>query len=1224
MTGKKNACGSLKLLQADFATFAIAAIRAAQSLLVMPRISAQPLSTANKIWCWRARMAGVLLLLGMPLLATAQQATVIGTITDPSNAIIVDVKVTLTNLETGLSNATTTNADGQYVVPNLQIGHYAIKAEAKGFKVAEQKGIVLEVGDRRRVDFHMELGGTAESVTVESTLPVAVQTDTNEISDVITGNQLAQLGTNGRSFYSLAKLVPGASSSQVDFQNPTPMGGDSNISFNGNRSMHALYMIDGGETDDRGGAQGSIVIPSQDSLAEFRVMTSNYSAEYGLSSGATITSAIKGGTKQVHASAWWFGRNDFLNARNFFNPAENANGTLNKQAELRFNVWGFNVGGPVEFKRTNNPKTFFFYNMEWRRLIQPGRNFNQLVPITSTYTGNLNAAIAQSGLFSSAGLHTPCSNAVSTTVANNFAAAGVPLSTCDASGNVLTAAAFPNNTIPSSLLDPNGQALLKAGIFPAPNAGDAFVGATAAPTSVKEEIARVDHTFNDKFSIFGHWISEQVAQTDIPTRWSGDNVPTAADTFGNPSYSAVVHVTHIIRPTLLNEIGFNYDGNRINMLPSAIYKLSQAPGFTQNKLFSFPTNVLPVIELSGNTTAQFNNNWNPWINTANDYQLKDDVSWTKGSHQFKFGGSWANFRKAQPLQTGTEGHFHFNGSFTGYDFADMLLGLAQGYDESALKDTRHWNSVSWGAYGQDNWRATRRLTLNLGLRWDGIPHTAEINGQMANFYPNLWNPANAAILTGSSFNQICSGPGTPNASCTGASPTLAPGLNPAFNGYLFYTNGLGVPNKTPGVTNSLVANHWDTFGPRVGFAYDITGDGKTVLRGGFGTFYERIQGNDMYQSAGFENLFNANVTLNNVSLSNPHIGVDASNAQISPATLPVLVTDQTALDSRHYNIPTTYQYSMGVQRQLGARSVLSVSYVGNEGHFESFAQETNLPPFSQLASVTGANYRDLLPYRGYRVLLTYQDGENSHYNSLQMELHSQFHGLQLQAAYTYARAVDATQDAQDGGDLNNVTNPYVGWRYDVGPAAINRRNVAFVNFIYDLPIFRGASNRLLKGTLGGWQVSGIITAESGLPLNLTVSGNTICSTVQNCAVRPDLNGSVSYPKARTTSQNGNGTIQWFSPASFSTALLSGTSTPTFGNAPHNAIWGPGRQDWDLSVFKTFAPSERLHFELRGESYNSFNHTQFQNLDLGLGDANFGRATSAYDPRVFQLGAKAIF
>ena len=246
---------------------------------------------------------------------------------------------------------------------------------------------------------------------------------------------------------------------QVDFQIPTPMGGDSNISFNGQRSMHALYMIDGGETDDRGGAQGSIVIPSQDSLAEFRVMTSNYSAEYGLSSGATITSAIKSGTKQLHASTWWYGRNDYLNARNYFLPHTNADGTGNKVGELRFNVWGFNLGGPVEIKHTDNPKTFFFYNMEWRRLIQPGRNFNQTVPLPATFGGDLSSAVQQAGLFASSGLHTPCSNAVSPAEAAKLTGAGLRLSTCTGVNSTSTFVPFPNNAIPSSLLDPNAEAL---------------------------------------------------------------------------------------------------------------------------------------------------------------------------------------------------------------------------------------------------------------------------------------------------------------------------------------------------------------------------------------------------------------------------------------------------------------------------------------------------------------------------------------------------------------------------------------------------------------------------------------------------------------------------------------------------------------------------------------------------------------------------------------------
>jgi hypothetical protein len=1117
-----------------------------------------------------------------------------------------------------------TNEAGQYVAPALRIGHYNLSAEASGFKLAEQKGLVLNVGDKLRADFQLQLGATQETVTVEANA-IKVQSESGEVSDVITGSQLSQLGTNGRSFYSLAKLVPGASSMQADFQNPTPMGGDSNISFNGQRTMHSLYLIDGGEADDRGGAQGSIVIPSQDALAEFRVMTSNYGAEYGLSSGTTVTTALKSGTKTLHASAWWFGRNDFLNARNYFTPRQNANGSLNAAPELRFNLWGFNVGGPVEFKHTDNPKTFFFYNMEWRRLIQPGRIFNQVVPITSTYGGDLNAAIAQGGLFSSTGLHTPCSNAVSTAEANKFTAAGVPLSTCNGT-TVVTPGQFPGNVIPASLLDANGQALLKAGIFPSPNAGDAFVGATAAPTNVKEEIARVDHSFNDKFSIFGHWISEQITQVDIPTRWSGANVPTSQDTFGNPSYQAVIHATHIISPSLLNEIAFNYDGNRINMVPSGIFKLSSASGFQQNKLFGFPSGVLPIINLGGKTGAQFNNNWNPWINKADDYQIKDDLSWTKGAHQLKFGGGWANFRKAQPLQTSPEGNFRFDGSFTGYDVADMLLGLTQQYSESALEDTRHWNSVSWSAYVQDNWRATHRLTLNLGLRWDGIPHTAEINGQMANFYPNLYNPANVPVFASNS--TICSAPGFPSASCAAASPGLLPGINPAFNGYLFYANGLGVPGKTPGVSNGLVDNHWDTFGPRVGFAYDLLGNGKTVVRGGFGTFYERVQGNDMYQSANNMNLFNANVNINNVSLLDPHTGVDPAGTVISATTLPVLINNETALNSKQYKLPTSYQYSVGVQQQLGARSVFSVSYVGNEGHYESEATNIDLPAFNLIPSLLsgGTNagqYNKFLNYPGYHQILMYQDDENSYYNSLQMEVHSQFHGLQLQAAYTYARAVDATQANGDGGDLDTVQNPYVGWRGDLGPASVNRRNVAFVNFIYDLPIFRNSTG-FKKGMLGGWQVSGIVTMESGLPLNPTVSGTSVCSTVQSCSVRPDQTGSISYPKSATTSSNGNNTIQWFNPAAFAPALAPGTTIPTWGNSGHNSIWGPGRDNWDLSMFKTFAPTERLHIELRAESYNTWNHTQFNNINTTIGDSNAGKATSAYDPRVFQLGAKINF
>jgi len=1172
------------------------------------------------------------------VVALAQEATIVGTVSDPSGAAVPSVSITITDLDTTVSSHLTTNDAGEYVAPHLQIGHYQVRAQGAGFKVVDQKGIELQNGDRRRVDFQLQIGSTQETVVVEAT-PIAVQSDTNDVSTVINGAQLTQLQTNGRTLLQLVNLTPGATSMQADFSAPTSMGADSNVSFNGNRVAHTLYMIDNAETADRGG-NGSIVMPSLDALSEFRVQTSNYSAEYGLTSGATVSSVIQSGTKRLHASAWWFGRNDYLDARNYFNPHENGTGTLNRVAELRFNLWGFNVGGPVQFKHGNNPKTFFFYNMEWRRLIQ-GQNINHVVPFTSEYSGNLNAAVAAGNLFAQSGLHTPCSNKVSTSVANNFAAAGVPLSTCDASGNLLTAGQFPGNAIPAGLINPNATALLTAGgpfggIFPAPTSGDTFTSPVSAPTSLKEEITRIDHTFSDKWSVYGHWISEQATQTDVPTRWSGDNMPTASDTFGNPSYSAVVHAVNTIRPNLLNEIAFNYDGNRINMLPSGLWKL-QGTQYQQNKIFGFPSGVLPIISLSGKTGAQFNNNWNPWINRADDYQVRDDVSWTRGAHQFKMGGSWANFRKAQPLQTSPEGNFGFNGTFTGYDFADFLLGLASSYSESALEDTRHWNSVSWAAYFQDDWRVNRRLTLNLGLRWDGVPHTAEINGQMANWYPNLWNASGAAAafaqdsgvgFANASGSQICSGAGTPSASCTGANPYLSTGPNPALKGLLMYNNGLGIPGKTPGIGNGLVANHWDTFGPRIGFAYDLTGSGKTVIRAGFGMFYERIQGNDMYQAAGSENIFNANTSLNNVSLSDPHVAIDQTNATISTSTLPVTVNSQTALNSRQYKIPTEYQYSAGVQRQFGAQTVLSVAYVGNQGRYESYTQNVDLPAYSALPTLltnTGA-YNTFLNYPGYHNMILYQDGENSHYNSLQVQLQSHLHfGLQLQTGYTLSRAVDPSQNNGDAGDLDNVTNPYAGWQYDVGPSALDRTQVFFADFVYDLPLFRHSSNALAKNVLGGWQLSGIITAETGAPLNLGFNGTTICSTVSTCSVRPNRTGSISYPKTPATNTAGNEVLLWYNPAAFTPQFVPGsTSVPIWGNLGHNALRGPGRDEWNLSMFKTFSAGERLHFELRAEAFNVWNHTQFQNVDQSVNSATAGMVTSAYDPREFQLGAKVIF
>ncbi len=1171
--------------------------------------------------------------LGLSVHAFGQEATILGTVTDSSGSVVPNVMVTLTQSETGEARSSTTNDTGQYVAPGLPIGHYTVTVKAAGFGPVERTGVTVNVNDRTRIDFVLKVGSTQQTVTVEANA-VQVQSDSSDVSQVINGQQVAELGVNGRSIYSLYSLTPGASSLQGDLVIPTPVSGDSNVSVNGQRAGHNLQLLDGGENLDRGGSSAS-VMPSMDAIAEFRNMTSNYSAEYGLSGAATITTVVKSGTKQFHASAWEFDRNDAFDARNYFNPAPN------KVAELRFNVYGFNAGGQVPLFKEH--PTFFFYNMEWRSLVQGGLT-NQTVPFADTYGGNFSANTPKDALdvnknpIPNSGLHVPCLNQLSTAQVAAFTGAGIKtFSTPTASGSCAvdssaTAAMnpifapFPGTAIPAGLLNNNAQVLLKDGIFPAPTSGQQFIGGNNSPTNVREEIARVDHQFTDKFLVFGHWVSEQVSQTYGTTQWSGDNVPTISDVFGNPSYSAVIHTTYSVNPTLLNEAAFNYNGNRIHIIPQGHF--AAPSGFAFNRFFTGPNvdSRIPSINLNGSTGTNFTANWTPWNNAANDYQLRDDVSWTRGAHQLKFGFSWALYKKVQDYFANTEGNFNFNGSFTGNDFADFLLGYAQQYEEDAVKSSGHWNNISLAAYVQDNWRVNHRLTLNLGLRWDGAPHTYEANEQSANFYPNLYNPANAAKFWTNGSGNICSGPATPtfNIGCAGASPGLGTSPNPILAGLNFYENGIGIGGKN-GIPKGLTNDYWPQFGPRIGFAYDLTGTGKTVVRGGFGIMYDRIQGNDMYNGA-TNTPFDASPTVHNVSLSNPGLNV-STGATITAAALPILPVGITGI-ALNYKPPTSYQYSLGVQQALGNRSVLGISYVGSQGRHENYYQEVNLPPAADLPALVasgGSGINQLYQYLGYGGIRLSIDGANAHYNSLQVDLHGNMtKDLQLQFGYTLARAMDATDSNGSGGDLNNVTNPYVGWKYDFGPSVFDRENVAFVNFVYQIPFLKNSDNKLLRSTVGGWALSGIVTIESGAPINLGVSGSTVASVIPNDGTstqqgdRPNLNGSIAYPKTVNS---------WFNPAAF-TAPAPGA----YGNLGFDALRGPGRDDWNLALLKSFVLSAERgsRIEFRAETFNTWNHTQFKGdinnggISLDQGASNFGAVTAAYDPREFQLGLKIIY
>lgn len=1129
---------------------------------------------------WKYLLLLGLVLVALPSCALGQSATIVGTVTDPSGAVIPNVTITITNTATAVTQTIPTNDAGQYVVPDIAIGRYDVKATAAGFKMAERKGVVLNVNDRVRVDFQMSVGATSETVTVEGEA-LHVQTDSGEQSSLINGTQITELATKNRTIYSYASLVPGAANLNPDTQVPVPVGGASgNISFNGNRPGHNLYLLDGGENSDRGGAGSSSVLPSMDAIAETQVLTSNYSAEYGLSSGGTISTVTKSGTNQYHASAWEFFQNDALQAHNFFNPG--------KIAKFRYNVFGFNGGGPVP---VTGHKLFFFYNMEWRRLIN-GTQINTTVPNPSTYGGNFGATAIT----------------VPNNVSTSFMARNCP-------GGVLPAGVtpgqpFPNNTIPSCMLDQNAQALLTAGgpfggIFPAPTNGNQFQAPVSLPNNLREEITRIDYNATNKLRIYGTFVAEQVAQNIATSMWSGDNVPSVGNTFGNPSYAGVVHAAYVIRPDLVNEVSFNYNGNRIHILPAGL--VSAPSGFTFAPFFPHTgdgantLNRIPSIQLNGSTGTNYTVNWMPWNNMADSYQIRDDVSWTKGRHQLKIGGGWLLYKKVQDWFKNTEGNFQFNGKFSGNDFADYLLGYASNYSEDAVKSAGNWNNVSWALYVQDNYRVNNRLTLNLGLRWDGIPHTYEANNKMNNFYPNLYNQSNAAVLNSG------------NNSVSSTSPGLGTSPDPALPGN-FYVNGIGTCGVS-GIPKGCVNDAWKNFGPRVGFAYDLAGNGKTVIRGGFGIMYERIQGNDVYNNAGTVPLA-ASVGFNNVSLSAPT--QDLATGVVNAGAIPV--NNITGLDKSNYKAPLSTQFSLGVQHSIG-KSVLDVKYVGSQNRHQNYYAETNLAAFGSLAALQAntSGYNAAVPFLGYRSIKMAVDEANGDYNSLQTSLRGQLKSdLQYQLGYTYSHTNDAGSQGSSAGDLGNISNPYLGWKYDFGPSPYDIRNVFFTNFVYDVPLLKNSSNRLLKTTLGGWEISGIVAVQSGAPLNIGLNGNNVTSLVPNTSNRPDRSGSGNDPHTVT---------QWFD-----TSVYAAPAAGTWGNTPRNAVRGPGRDNWNISVFKNFLFSETRgsNLQFRAEFFNLWNHTQFiGNAALGgistnLGASNFGHVTGAYDPRTIQLALKLSF
>jgi hypothetical protein len=1159
-----------------------------------------------------------------------------GIVTDQTGAVVSGAKVVITDPATGATKTVTSGQTGLYDITGLNPANYNMKVTAKGFEAFAQNGIPVNVSTTAREDVKLTVGAETETVTVEADA-LAVQADSNVVSTLISSEQISQIATENRNFASLAALGLGVSSALPDSNTPTSVAASFTISVNGLRQSHNIWLIDGGEADDRGGAGGMDIMPSQDAIAEFTMMTSNYPPDYGISSGATMSLSLKSGTQKFHGELFEFNRNTDYDANQYFNKLSTP---ITPRTSTHYNIFGGNAGGPIfipHMYNTNKQKTFFFWNEEWRKILSgAGTNEQATIDPADIPVAGQDLTYVSPLFSTSTKLVVPNVSTTSDFYLNHLKPLGLVPNT-----------SFPNNTIPHSMFDSNAILYLNSGVLPKPNVAgqDRNIANNSNPVKVRDDVLRIDHKFSDKWQILGHYMHDTVnqgyAQPELGWLWASYN--TITSNLKNPSNSAAIKLSGTITPNLLVETSINYDGNTIDIINSA--NSMKPAGWSIAPVaasFKITRNSLPGMGYFGPYGTAEDTGSAPWHNAAQDYEPKMDVSYTMGKHAMKFGASYNRYTKNQQLFGDEQGNY--SPSSTSNDsLMDLLMGITSGYSQYQAVPIRHYVNQTPSIYAMDNWHVTPRLTLQLGLRYDALPHAWERSNAVSNFDPAAYNPA-ATPTWKSDGTILASGPGVTT-----------------VNSVQYYINGMGLAGNE-GFPVGLVENDYKTLQPRVGFSEDMFGNGKTVLRGGFGTFYERMQGNDIYNAA-TNPPYAYNLGLGNNYFSNP--AMNWSTGQTITG-FPVFAAGVTDL-AQHYKAPAVAQFSLGVQHELAPSLIWVVQYVGNIAWHQNIERNINNIPYNvapvnpTTGATTGAG---LLPvqclagdggnhygessngkgdgpygdgacnigfqnfpggenqfrqYQGYTGITSQENTTNGNYNGFQTGLRVQNKwGLSGEVDYTWSHEIDLTTY-----DLDQVSNPW-NLKYDKGSGALDRRQILSINYVYKLPFFNKGTD-LLHSIAGGWEIAGTAIDESGtIPAN---QGPGVSLNYDPVGLgggytnRPNVSGKMSYPKKFK---------EWFDTSKFSSPVPSWLGGPNlgFGNAGKDAIVGPGRVNFTTSLYKSFAVTERAHFELRFESFNTFNHTEYNGVNTSApqwaGSNQFGQVTSAWDARVLELGGKFVF